>query len=88
MAPYDAIDLARAALWMGLLIGAPVLLTGMVVALIVGLFQALTQVQEQTVAFVPKIAAMVLALSLSLPWLISRMVQYATDLISGIPGNL
>jgi flagellar biosynthetic protein FliQ len=57
------------------------------IALLVGLLQALTQVQEQTVAFVPKIVAMILALSLALPWLISRMVQYSTDLISQIPAR-
>ena len=45
---------------MALLIGSPVLLAGMVVGLLIGLFQALTQIQEQTVAFVPKIVAMVL----------------------------
>jgi len=87
MAPQDAIDLAREALWTALLIGSPVLLAGMVIALVVGLLQALTQVQEQTVAFVPKIVAMILALSLALPWLISRMVQYSTDLITQIPAR-
>jgi len=87
MAPQDAIDLAREALWTALLVGSPVLLAGMAVALLVGLLQALTQVQEQTVAFVPKIVAMILALSLALPWLISRMVQYSTDLITQIPAR-
>lgn len=87
MAPQDAIDLAREALWTALLIGSPVLLAGMAIALVVGLLQALTQVQEQTVAFVPKIVAMILALSLTLPWLISRMVQYSTDLITQIPAR-
>jgi len=55
--------------------------------LLIGLLQALTQIQEQTVAFVPKLIAMVLVLSLALPWLIARMVQYSTDLIAGIPGR-
>jgi flagellar biosynthetic protein FliQ len=48
----------------------------------------LTQIQEQTVAFVPKIVAMVLALSLALPWLISRMVEYSHDVITNIPAGL
>ena len=87
MNPQDAIDLGREALWTALLIGSPVLLAGMSVGLLIGLFQALTQIQEQTVAFVPKIVAMVLALSLALPWLITRMLQYSTDLIEGIPGR-
>ena len=73
---------------MTLMIGSPVLLAGMIVGLLVGLFQALTQIQEQTIAFVPKIAAMVLVLSLALPWLISQMVRYSGELISTIPDKL
>ncbi len=65
----------------------PVLLAGMAVGLLIGLLQALTQIQEQTVAFVPKLIAMVLVLSLALPWLIARMVQYSHELIAGIPGR-
>jgi flagellar biosynthetic protein FliQ len=59
----------------------------MVAGLIIGLLQALTQIQEQTVAFVPKIVVMVLALSITLPWILSQMLQYSTELISGIPGR-
>jgi len=88
MQPEQAIDLGRQALWIALLVGSPVLVSGMVVGLLVGLLQALTQIQEQTVAFVPKIIAMVLALSFTLPWLIVQMVQYATDLILSIPMRL
>ena len=88
MDSQDAIDLGREAIWITLTIGSPVLLAGMVVGLLIGLFQALTQIQEQTVAFVPKIVAMVVALSISLPWLIDRMVQYSRDLYLGIPENL
>ena len=87
MDSQDAIDLGREAIWITLTIGSPVLLAGMVVGLLIGLFQALTQIQEQTVAFVPKIVAMVLALSFTLPWLVSRMLQYSTELIEGIPGR-
>ena len=87
MQPQVAIDIAREALWTALMIGSPVLLAGLVVGLLIGLFQALTQVQEQTVAFVPKIIAMVLTLSLALPWLISSMIRYSTELIGGIPGR-
>lgn len=71
-----------------LVIGAPVLIAGLVVGLIVGLLQALTQIQEQTLAVVPKIVVMVLVLSVSLPWLVSQMLQYTTQLIGGIPGRL
>jgi flagellar biosynthetic protein FliQ len=83
-----AIDLGREALRMSLLLGSPVLLAGMVVGLAIGLLQALTQIQEQTVSFVPKIVAMVAILGLTLPWLISQMVRYSSDLITSIPGRL
>ena len=79
MDPQNAIDLGREAMWMTLLIGAPVLVAGLIVGLVIGLLQALTQIQEQTVAFVPKIVAMVLVLSLTLPWLITQMLQYSTN---------
>ncbi len=82
------VDLGREAIWMALLMGGPVLLAGMVIGLVVGLLQALTQVQEQSVSFVPKMLAMILTLSLLLPWLLARMVEYCTDLISGIPNHL
>ena len=70
-----------------LLIGSPVLVAGMIVGLVISLFQALTQIQEQTVVFVPKIIVMLLVLSVTLPWLIAQMLQYTTNLITGIPGR-
>ena len=70
------------------MIGSPVLLAGLAVGLLIGLFQALTQIQEQTITFVPKIVAMFVALSLTLPWLVTTMLQYASGLIEGIPGRL
>ena len=60
MDSQDAIDLTREAIMVTLLISSPVLFCGMIVGLCIGLLQAVTQVQEQTVAFVPKIVVMVL----------------------------
>jgi flagellar biosynthesis protein FliQ len=88
MDPQEAIDLGREALWTTLMIGSPVLVAGLIISLLIGLLQALTQVQEQTVAFVPKIVAMLLALSVAMPWLVNQMIQYSTELINGIPGRL
>jgi len=88
MDPQDAIDLGRDAIMITLLVGSPVLVAGMIVGLVIGLFQALTQIQEQTVAFVPKLLAMVLVLSLTLPWLLTQMIQYSHDLIVSIPDRL
>ncbi len=84
----EAIDLGREAMMITLLISAPVLLSGMIVGLAVGLLQALTQIQEQTVAFVPKIVAMVLALSVTLPWVATRMLEFSAELFRQIPENL
>ena len=82
------VDLMRQAMITTLWLAAPALVTGMVVGLLIGLLQAVTQVQEQAVAFVPKLILTVLVLSFTLPWLIGQMVQYAHDLIMSIPGNL
>ncbi len=88
MDPQQAVDLGRQAVWTALMIGAPVLLAGMLMGLLVGLLQALTQIQEQSIAFVPKILVMALTLTLALPWLILRMMEYSIDLISEIPNHL
>jgi flagellar biosynthetic protein FliQ len=88
MSPQEATDLARQAVNVALILGAPVLISGMIVGLMVGLLQAMTQVQEQTVSFLPKLVVMVLVLSLTLPWLISEMVRYSHDLIVNIPNTL
>jgi flagellar biosynthetic protein FliQ len=87
MDPQSAIDLGREALWTTLIVASPVLVAALVVGLVIGLLQAMTQVQEQSLVFVPKIIVMLLVLSISLPWLISRMVQYTSTLIGGIPGR-
>ena len=71
-----AVDWGRETLMSAVIIAAPVLLVGMAAGLLVGLLQALTQVQDQTVAFVPKILAMAAVLVACLPWLLTRMVDF------------
>jgi flagellar biosynthetic protein FliQ len=88
MDPQAAIDLGREAVNMALMLGAPVLVCGMIVGLAVGLLQAMTQVQEQTVSFLPKLVAMIIVLSMSLPWVVNEMVRYSHDLIVNIPNTL
>lgn len=87
MTPQDVIDVARDAVWITLLLSSPPLLAGLLVGLVIGLLQAMTQIQEQTISFVPKIVAMILAVTFALPWLISQMVEYSSNLIAGIPGR-
>lgn len=71
-----AVDLCRATLMAAVVIAAPMLLVGMAAGLLVGLMQALTQIQDQTVAFVPKILAMVAVMIACLPWLVTRLVEF------------
>ncbi|MCH7591890.1 MAG: flagellar biosynthetic protein FliQ [Planctomycetes bacterium] len=64
---------------------APILLVGLVVGLMIALFQAVTQLQEQTLTFVPKIAAMVVAASIFIPWIGERMILFARQSLSTVP---
>jgi flagellar biosynthetic protein FliQ len=88
MEAQTAVDLTREALVIATLIAAPVLLAGTVVGLVIGLLQALTQIQEQTVAFVPKLLAMIVVLGLSLPWVLGRLIEYSEHLILNIPNTM
>src|SRR5262245_32838517 len=88
MDAQQAINLTQQAMLTALLIGAPILVAGVLVGLLIGLAQALTQVQDQTVAFVPKIVAMVAVLILCLPWLVQKMVEYSEVLITNIPKTI
>jgi flagellar biosynthetic protein FliQ len=85
MNPQDAIDLGREAIITALVVGSPILLAGVVIGLLIGLIQAVTQIQDQTLSFVPKIIAMIGVLAICLPWLIERMMEYSQDLITNIP---
>jgi len=68
-----------------LLISAPLLIIGMVVGLVVSIFQAVTQIQEVTLVFVPKIIAVLLAMILVLPWMMNVMIAYTQNLFNNIP---
>ena len=85
MDPQAAIDLGREALLTSLIVGAPLLLVAMAVALVLGILQALTQIQDQTLVFVPKIVAVLVAAGFCLPWLVERMVEYSHTLLSSNP---
>jgi flagellar biosynthetic protein FliQ len=79
----EATDLVRHTLIVAMLVSAPMLLIGLIVGVIVSLFQAVTQIQEQTLTFVPKIAAMIAAALLLLPWIGQQLLDYAATLFSG-----
>ena len=79
----DATGLIRETLVLALQISAPMLLIGMAVGIIISLFQAVTQIQEQTLTFVPKIASMIVAAILLMPWISQRLLDYAAKIFSG-----
>lgn len=68
-----------------LLISAPVLIVGLVVGVAISLFQAVTQIQEMTLVFVPKIVAVMVVLVAALPWMINLLVTYTHNLFANIP---
>ena len=80
-----AVNLIRGAVLQVLMLAAPILLVGLVVGLIVSIVQATTSIQEQTLTFVPKIAAILGALMLFGPWMFSSMVQFTIRLFERIP---
>jgi flagellar biosynthesis protein FliQ len=74
----SATELVRQTLILALLVSAPMLLIGLVVGILVSLVQAVTQIQEQTLTFVPKIAAMVAAAIFLMPWIGTRLLEYSS----------
>ncbi len=82
------IDGAREALRMALLLGGLPLLAALVVGLVVGIGQTLTQLHEPVVAFVPRLLAVLLVVLVFLPWFFSRWVLFAVELIGSIPDRL
>ncbi|MFO7783477.1 MAG: flagellar biosynthesis protein FliQ [Thermodesulfobacteriota bacterium] len=79
------VSLASDAIQTVLMLALPLLGVGLVVGLIVAVFQAATQIQEMTLSFVPKIIAVLLALLVAAPWMLNKIVYFTTNLITSIP---
>ena len=79
------VHLARQALWIAMLISAPILGVGLAVGLIVGIFQAATSINEQTLSFIPKVLAIGLTISLTGGWMINTLVDYTRSIFTRIP---
>ena len=71
-----------------LMVAAPVLLVGLVVGVVISLFQAVTQVQEMTLVFVPKIVACLIVLVAALPWMVNLLVSFTHNLFTNIPNYI
>lgn len=78
----QATELLRHTLILALLISAPMLIIGLAVGIFISLIQAVTQIQEQTLSFVPKIAAMVGAAIVLMPWIGQRLLEYSAAMFS------
>lgn len=81
----SALEIGRHAFWMTLIVAAPILVIGLIVGLLISLFQAVTQLQEQALTFVPKVAAMVVAAVVFIPWIAEQMVEYTREMLGTPP---
>jgi flagellar biosynthesis protein FliQ len=80
----DVVSLGVQALELTLKISLPLLLVGLVVGLLISVFQAITQIQEQSLAFIPKLLATAVVLVVAGPWMLDQLLVYAHDLYAGI----
>ncbi|WP_075980914.1 flagellar biosynthesis protein FliQ [Bacillus massilinigeriensis] len=84
MTPESVITIAEQGIWAVIIISGPLLLLALVVGLIVSIFQATTQIQEQTLAFVPKIVAVLVGIVFFGPFMLSHMLSYANEIFSNL----
>jgi flagellar biosynthetic protein FliQ len=88
MTPTTVIDLGRQALELTLLVSAPLFIAALVTGLIVSIFQAATQINEQTLSFVPKLVATFITLVLAGPWMITQLTDFIRRLFENIPAMI
>jgi flagellar biosynthesis protein FliQ len=80
------VELAKQAVFLALLVSAPMMVVAIGVGLVVSIIQAVTSVQEQTLTFVPKLIAVAVTFLIALPWIIQQLVKYTTELFRSLPG--
>jgi flagellar biosynthetic protein FliQ len=84
MTTLDVVNIGREMLILTLLLSAPMLLVGLVIGLLISIFQAVTQINEMTLTFVPKIIAVALSIIIFLPWMLRLIVEYTTRLFESM----
>lgn len=84
MSPDFVIQVAERGIYIVLIVSGPLLVIALGVGLLISIFQATTQIQEQTLAFVPKIVAVLLGIILLGPWMLSNMLSYANEIFSNL----
>ena len=80
-----AVDLVRQAVMLALMVSAPLLAAALLIGVLVSLIQAVTQLQEQTLTFIPKLLGLSLVFVLTLPWMLTRLVEYLTGVLRSLP---
>ncbi|HEX7569742.1 MAG TPA: flagellar biosynthesis protein FliQ [Verrucomicrobiae bacterium] len=85
MNPEFAVELLKTMIYQALAIAAPILITAMIIGLCISLFQAVTTINEQTLAFVPKALAVIGILLLMLPWIVRSLIEFTTSVIQKMP---
>lgn len=85
MTPEVVIDVTQGAMWIAVIVAAPMLVTALIVGLVIGMFQAATQINEMTLSFIPKLFTLFLTLMLAGPWLLTTLINYTQRLIISIP---
>ena len=85
MTPELVMDIGRQAIEMTLLLSAPLLLAALVIGLIISIFQAATQINEQTLSFIPKLLALAAVVVVAGPWMLALITDFMQRLYSGIP---
>jgi len=85
MTPALAIELVRHAVMVSLMVAGPLLATALLVGVTVSLVQAITQLQEQTLTFIPKLLAVGLVLIVSLPWLMVKLTEFLVSILNSLP---
>ena len=81
------IDITRQTLMVMLMLSIPVLVAGLTIGLIVSVLQAVTQIQEQTLSFVPKIIGMVLVAIIAMPWMITKLIAFSAQMFGPLPSG-
>ncbi|MCQ4263660.1 flagellar biosynthetic protein FliQ [Stutzerimonas stutzeri] len=85
MTPEVAVDLFREALWMTAMIVGVLVVPSLLVGLVVAMFQAATQINEQTLSFLPRLLVMLMTLIWAGPWLVRELMEYMQNLVQNIP---
>jgi len=88
MTPETIMTIGRHALEITLLLAAPLLLAALAIGLLVGVFQAATQINEMTLSFIPKLIGMAVTLLIAGPWMLKLIVGYTRELFESIPGMI